>query len=603
MSPFIALNDSDAHEQEVSFKDIVLFKALIPYIKPHWKYLLASLILLPLISLVQVLQPFIVKRALDGPIAKGDVMGLLSLVGLFLGLLVVLYALRYVQMLLAQLTGQRIILSLRTALYEHLQSLPMEFYHKTPLGVMITRISSDVENISEVFASGGIAIFSDIAVIIGIIVAMFVMNSKLAMVTVLIMPVVLITMEFFRRKSRMIYNTLRVQLAQVNSTLQETLTGIDVVQLLCREKQNTQSFETLGKQYLKTNLQSIIYDSSFTASVEFLSFVTIIMVLGFFVWQERIHISSVITFGVLVAFLQYIQMLFEPIEEISDKFTIIQSGLASVEKIMELMHVPASLHICVHPIPLVRALGHIQFEAVWFGYDPEKPILKDFNLEVQPGEKIALIGASGAGKSTIIKLLSRQYDPQQGRILVDGIDIREYTLQDLRRNIVVIPQEEFLFSRRIADNITLNYKTPIDEEALKAITKRVHADVVIERLPEGIETVLPERGRNLSNGERQLLVFARALWHDPAIIVLDEATSSIDPQTEGLIQDAFEKSLIGRTAVIIAHRLSTIEQVNSVYVIEQGRIVESGSPKNLLQEENLYQKYCQQDITKDYNQV
>jgi ATP-binding cassette, subfamily B, multidrug efflux pump len=601
MSPWMDLNDTDAHEKAVTIKDLVLFKSLLPFIKPHWKPLLGSFLLLPLISLSQVLQPVLIKRAIDGPITQGDIPGVLQLSLLFLGLLLLHYGLRYVQMFLAQVTGQRIILSLRSALYDHLQSLPVRFFHKTPIGVLVTRISSDVENISEVFASGGIAIFSDLAVIAGIIIAMFWMNVPLACVAVMVVPLIIITMEYFRRRSRSAYNDMRVQLARINASLQETLTGIDVIQLLRREKHNTESFKKLGRDFMNTNLKSVIYDSSFTASVEFLSFVTVLMVLGYIVVQQTVHNPNIITFGVLVAFLQYIQMLFEPIEEISDKFTIIQSGLASVEKIMELMQVEREITSPPQPVPLAKSTGHIRVENVTFGYRPGEPILKNISLEIRPGEKVALIGATGAGKSTLIKLLNRQYDVESGRILMDGTDIREYALGDLRRNIVVIPQEEFLFSRSIAENITLSYQKPVETELLATVAGQVHANVVLERFQEGYETVLPERGRNLSNGERQLLVFARALWHDPAIIVLDEATSSIDPKTEALLQDALEKSLVGRTAIIIAHRLSTIEQVDTIYVIEHGEIVESGSPEALYHQNGIYHDYLTQHFTKAYN--
>ncbi len=599
--PFMDLNDSDAHEKEVTLKDIVLFKSLIPYIKPQWRLLVISGILLPLISLTQVVQPFIIKSAIDGPIANNDLAGLAQKAVLFLVLILVHYVLRYAQMFVAQITGQRIILSIRTSLYNHLQRMPVSFYHQHPIGKLVTRTSSDVENISEVFASGGIAIFSDFAVIIGIIVAMFIMDAGLASIAVMIIPAVILTMEFFRRRSRGAYNQLRVQLAQVNSMLNETLSGIDVIQLLRREQQNTRQFEGKSREYMHTNMRSVVYDSAFTASVEFLSITTVLLVLSYIVFQQAALGAAGITFGVLVAFLQYIQMLFEPIEDISDKFTIIQSGLASVEKIMELMQVQAPLAQPVQPKPLARAKGHIRFDDVVFGYRADEPILQGISFEIEPGEKVAIIGPTGAGKSTIIRLLNRQYDPQAGRILIDGVDIRDYEMDALRHNIVVIPQEEFLFSRSIQDNITLEYNGQVDIEQLQAVASAVHANIVIDRQPQGYQTILPERGRNLSNGERQLLVFARALWHNPAIIVLDEATSSIDPGTEALIQDALEKTLVGRTGIVIAHRLSTIEQVDKVLVIDHGRIVETGTPKALYHEGGLYREYVNRYFAKHYN--
>ncbi len=604
MSPFLNVAEHDEKERDVTLKDVWLFKALLPYMKPHWKLLALSGLLLPLVSVTQVLQPVIIRQAIDGPVAQGDWPALGMKVLFFLGLLASHYALRYGQMVLAQMTGQRIILSLRTALYDHLQSLPLSFYHKTPLGKLVTRLSSDVENISEVFASGGVAIFSDIAIILGILVAMSVMSLPLALVTMAIIPVVIVTMEFFRRRSRLIYNEMRVQLAQMNSQLQETLTGVDVIQLLRREKAAVDDFSHISKAYMNTNVRSVIYDSSFTASVEVLSLVTLMLILGLVaLMQGGIWGQAVVTFGVLIAFLQYNQMLFEPIEEISDKFTIIQSGLASLEKIMELMSIQPDIVSPENPRSMGRSKGHIRFVDVTFGYSKQvEPVLSNLSLEIAPGEKIAIIGPSGAGKSTIIKLLNRQYMTQAGRIELDGIDIASLSLSQLRQNIVVIPQDEFLFSRSIQENMTLTYKSPIDLAHLKKVAKTVHADTVVDRFPETYHAILPERGRNLSNGERQLLVFARALWHNPAIIVLDEATSSVDPQTESLLQDALEKSLEGRTAIIIAHRLSTIRKVDRVYVIQQGAIVKCGSPEAILGDKAIYQQYLQPtEPSEDYN--
>lgn len=600
MSPFLDLNGgNEEQEKSVTFRDVGLIKALIPYARPHWRYLLLSLLLLPLISGTQILQPIILKQAIDGPIAYGDIAGLLKLALLFLLLMLLHYGLRYIQMLLAQITGQRIILTLRSSLYDHLQSLPVGFYHKTPLGKLITRISSDVENVSEVFASGGIAILSDILVILSVIAAMFAMNIPLALVIVCIIPLVVFNVEFFRRRSRAAYNMLRVQLAEINSTLQEMISGMEVVQLHGRERRNTALFENFGRKFMKTNLRSVVYDSSFTASLELLSFAALLLVIGYVAWQQSAGIHSAITLGVLMAFLQYIQMLFEPIEEFSDRFTIVQSGLASLEKIMELMEVKPAIVSPACPVSLPRASGHIRFENVWFGYTPDEPVLKNLNLEIEPGAKVALIGSTGAGKSTLVKLLNRQYEPQKGRILIDGVDIQQYALADLRRNIVIIPQEEFLFSRTVEENITLAYKETASRERLHSIASRLHAGSVMERLPDGYQSLLPERGRNLSHGERQLLVFARALWHDPAIIILDEATSSVDPQTERLLQNALEQTLSGRTAVVVAHRLSTVQQADLLYVIENGEIAESGTPDELYHRNGLYRFFHNHHFAED----
>jgi len=576
MSPFAEPVEDDTQPKALALQDLQLLKALGPYVKPHWKILTLSLVLLPLISVTQVLQPFIIKQAVDGPITHHQFPGLLHAAFLFLGLIIVHYSLRYAQMVLAQMAGQRIILLLRSDLYNHLQSLDMRFYHRTPLGKLVTRLSSDVENISDVFAQGGIAIFSDLALIIGILVAMAVMNLQLALVTYAVLPLVMVTMIFFRRKSREIYNRMRFQLAELNSYLQESLSGMDIIQLLQRETYNEEAFKNLGRVFMKTNVRSVTYDSAFTAAIEFLSWLTIIAILGYIVT------GPLISFGLLVAFLQYIQMLYDPLEEVSDKFTTIQSGLASLEKIAELKSVAPQIISAENAISLEKAEGHIQFKNVSFSYLPGQPVLKNVSFEVHPGEKIALIGPTGSGKSTLIKLLNRSYDPDEGEILLDGIPIQNYDLSSFRRQVVVIPQDDFLFSRSLEENITLTYQESVDMSRLKQVTATVHADAVVERFDTGFQTILAERGRNVSQGERQLLGFARALWHDPRIIILDEATSAIDPHTETLIQDALEKSLTGRTGVVVAHRLSTVRNVDKVYQLSHGEIIRSGSPEEIL---------------------
>jgi len=577
MSPFAEPVEDDTPPKALALQDLQLLKALGPYVKPHWKILTLSLLLLPLISVTQVLQPFIIKQAVDGPITHHQFPALINDALLFLILIIVHYGLRYAQMVLAQMAGQRIILLLRCDLYDHLQSLDMRFYHRTPLGKLVTRLSSDVENISDVFAQGGIAIFSDLALVIGILVAMAVMNLQLALVTYAVLPLVVVTMIFFRRRSREIYNRMRLQLAELNSYLQESLSGMDIIQLLQRETYNAEAFKNLGRAFMKTNVRSVTYDSAFTAAIEFLSWLTIIAILGYIV------LGSPISFGLLVAFLQYIQMLYDPLEEVSDKYTTIQSGLASLEKIAELKAVKPQITSADHAIPLSLAKGHIQFKNVSFSYLPGEPVLKNVSLEIHPGEKIALIGPTGSGKSTLIKLLNRSYDPDEGEILLDGIPIQNYDLSSFRRQVVVIPQDDFLFSRSLQENITLTYQEPVDLSRLKQVTRTVHADAVVDRFDTGFQTILAERGRNISQGERQLLGFARALWHDPRIIILDEATSAIDPHTETLIQDALEKSLVGRTGVVVAHRLSTVRNVDRVYQLSHGEIIRSGSPEEILQ--------------------
>jgi ATP-binding cassette subfamily B protein len=575
--------------RESGLKDITLLKKLWPFIRPEKKGLLAAFLMLPLITLAEMLQPFIVRRAIDGPVAQGDVQGLLVLAGMFLGLLTVHYTLRYFQMKIAQISSGRIILALRTRLYEHLQTLSPRFYHRFPIGKLLTRITSDVENLSEMLSSGGIAILADLGIIFGAAIGMIIMEPKLALFTLMMLPVLFATMEFFRRRSRRAYDEIRVNVARLNAYLQENISGMEVVQLFQREKRNFKDFKTLNDQNLKVNLNSVFYDSSLSAVIEFLTNITLILVL--WIGGEAI-IGEEMTFGLLVAFFQFVQMMFNPIEDVSEKYTIIQSGLASIDKIMALFNQSAETVSPPDPTPLPRARGHLRFDGVSFGYLPNQPVLKEVSFEVQPGQKVALVGPSGSGKTTLIKLLSRFYDVTAGEIQLDGHPLRHYALDELRRNIVVIQQDDFLFSRPVSENISLE-----DAHEVKEVARLTHAltlsnaMAVVDRLPNGVDEPLRERGKNLSSGEKQLLLFARAIYHDPPILILDEATSAIDPHTEALVQEAMERVMAGRTVLLIAHRLTTIRQADLILVLDEGRLIESGNHDQLMAHNGTYAKF------------
>lgn len=580
--PFLDLNETDAHDKKISLRDWLLLKTLWPSVRPHWRYVLASTLIVPLVSLSQIAQPLLVQRLLDGPITHGNWAGFVPLLAGLAGLMGLHYGLRYCQMLLAQVTGQKVILSLRKALFNHILKLPAAFFESTPIGKPVTRLSSDMENISEVFASGGLAILSDFVVIGGVIVGMAFLSWPLALCVLAMLILTTLVMEGFRRQSRNAYNDQRIHTAEMNAILQESITGMEVIHLLQQAPEVDQSFQTRSCQLMKAGIRSVVFDSTFTASIELLSVATLIVALAWAAWNAG-HgglAQAGLSIGVLAAFIQYIQMLFEPMEELSDKFTLIQSGLASLDKITELLEEPAL--DTQSGLPLSQSGGQIILSDVWFGYTPENPVLKGISLEVRPGEKVAIIGPSGAGKSTLIKLLNRQYSPTSGHVMLDGHDLSTYQLDALRRQVVVIPQEDFVFSRSVAENISLRPPSPDLVPGLEAVCQKVHADGWIRRLPEGLDTVLSERGRTLSTGERQLLMLARAMWHNPAVLILDEATSSIDPETEALLQTALQENLKDKTALIIAHRLSTIHFVDRVYVIEGGQIVASGPPQSIL---------------------
>lgn len=589
----LALPVKAAERRESGLKDIMLLGKLWPYMRVYKKSLLISLLLLPVISLAEMGQTFLIRFAIDGPIRSGNLALLFGYAGVFLGLLFINYRVRYVQMAESQNTGQRIIRDLRTDLYRHYQTLSPRFYQKHPLGKLVTRLTSDIENLSEMLSSGGLAILADLAMILGAMAGMFIMDWQLALVTVATLTVLIFMMEFFRGRARHAYDDIRVKAARINAFLQENFAGMELVQLYRRENKNYQHFEALNRSNLQSGLDSIFYSTAFNAVVEFMTLITLVLIL----WLGGLQVNSgTLTIGALVGFFLFVRKMFEPVEDVSEKYSILQSGLASIDKVMALFQEqPDMLHQQLAQESgadhLPKASGDIIFENVTFGYKPEHPILKNLNLHIRPGEKIAIVGPSGAGKTTLIKLLLRFYDVDSGALKLDGKDVRAWNLHALRRNVVSIQQDDFLFSRSVSENIALEAYRPDMAPDLHRAAEQSNALKVIERLPKGFEEPLEERGKNLSAGEKQLLLFARAIYHDPAILVLDEATSAIDPVTENLVQEAMDKLMVDRTVLIVAHRLSTIKQVDRILVMEQGQIVQQGSHQELLRQPGLYQQF------------
>lgn len=582
-----------AERRESGLKDIKLLGKLWPYMRVYKKSLLISLLLLPVISLAEMGQTFLIRFAIDGPIKAGNLNLLFAYAGAFVVLLLINYWVRYVQMAESQNTGQRIIRDLRTDLYRHYQTLSPRFYQKHPLGKLVTRLTSDIENLSEMLSSGGLAILADLAMILGAMVGMFIMDWQLALVTVLTMTVLILMMEFFRSRARHAYDDIRVKAARINAFLQENFAGMELVQLYRREDKNFRHFEALNHSNMQSGLDSIFYSTAFNAVVEFMTLITLVLIL----WLGGLQVNEgTLTIGALVGFFLFVRKMFEPVEDVSEKYSILQSGLASIDKVMALFQDQPDIQhrqLAEETVStnLPKAKGAITLEDVTFGYNPDHPILKNLNLSIRPGEKIAIVGPSGAGKTTLIKLLLRFYDVNSGSLKLDGKDLRDWNLHALRRNIISIQQDDFLFSRSVSENIALEAYQPEMAPALRKAAERSNALKVIERLPHGFEEVLEERGKNLSAGEKQLLLFARAVYHDPAILVLDEATSAIDPVTEHLVQEAMDKVMADRTVLIVAHRLSTIKQVDRILVMEQGRIVQQGSHEELLRQPGLYQQF------------
>jgi ATP-binding cassette subfamily B multidrug efflux pump len=602
-----ATKASERHES--GLKDFKLLGKLWPYMARYQRSLLIAFILLPVISLAEMGQTFLVRYAIDGPIKAGNWQGLLLAALGFAGLLLLNYRVRYVQLAESQATGQKIIRDLRTDLYHHYQSLSPRFYQRHPLGKLVTRLTSDIENLSEMLSSGGLAMLADLAMIAGALIGMFIMNWQLALVAVVTMTILLMLMEVFRSRSRRAYDEIRVKVARLNAFMQENFAGMELVQLYRKEEKNYRHFEALNRSNMQSGLDSIFYSTAFNALVEFMTTLTLVLVLWIGAQGVQGGMSAngaalgapmmiaPMTIGSLVGFFLFVRKMFEPIEDISEKYTILQSGLSSIDKVMALFQeqpeLPArssgSESINAYSI---RARGEIALEAVTFGYKPEHPILKSLNVQIRPGEKIALVGPSGAGKTTLIKLLLRFYDVDSGAIRVDGRDVRDWDLPALRRNIVSIQQDDFLFSRTVAENIALASYEPGMDAALRQAAEACNAMPVIERLPKGFETVLEERGKNLSAGEKQLILFARAMYHDPAILVLDEATSAVDPVTELLIQEGMDRLMRERTVLIVAHRLATVKQADRIMVMEQGQIVQQGTHTELLAQPGLYRQFC-----------
>jgi ATP-binding cassette subfamily B multidrug efflux pump len=570
--------------------DSALLRRLIGYLRPYGWFTAGAVLLLMTQSLLALVGPRLTEHALDVAVPKHDV-GLLGLLaGLYLATLALDFVVEYGGTLLTAYIGQRVMYDLRMQIFGHLQRLSIGYFDRHPVGRLMTRVTSDVETLNELFSSGVVTIFGDAFTLVAIMGMMLAIDLRLALVTFAVIPLVWLTARVFRRRVREVFGDIRVRLARLNAFLQERLTGMRVVQLFGREEDTARRFAALNRDHLEAHLRSITIYAVFFPAVEVLTAVAMALLL----WYGGLRVlDSTLTVGVLAAFIQYTRRFFQPLQDLSEKFNLLQSAMASSERVFTLLDEPVTVREPAAPRALARPVrGEVRFEGVWFRYRPDGPwVLRDVSFTASPGQTIALVGHTGAGKTTIVNLLLRFYDPDRGRITVDGIDIRELSTADLRAIIGFVQQDLFLFTGDILHNLTLD--APVAPEAARQAARRVGADRFIERLPSAYHHELGERGRSLSVGERQLLSFARALALDPSILVLDEATSSVDAEAEAQIQRAIAELMAGRTSLVVAHRLSTILHADEILVLHHGEIRERGSHRELLAQHGLYDRLYQ----------
>src|SRR5215216_30965 len=599
------------HEEEVLGKayDARLMRRLLRYLWPYKWYALTSLVLTILSAPLVLAGPPLTKAAIDlflDPSADpskvtgfalfiknaadwfgfgaNPYQGITFIALVFLLANLAAFAVQYTQAIVMQAMGQYIMYDLREEIFAHLQRLPVQFYDRNPVGRLMTRLTTDVDALNEMFTAGVIAIFGDVAMIFYIVIWMFQVNWKLALVSFAILPLLAALTTWFRLGARTSFREVRVRIARINAFLQEHITGMPVVQLFNREEKETRKFDEINEAHRKANIDTIYYYAIFYPAVEIIGAIGIALIIWYGGGQV---IQGVATIGTLVAFIQLARSFYEPISDISEKYNILQSAMASSERIFKLLDEPVTIKSPEKPVSIGRAQGRIEFRNVWFAYKNEDWILKDVSFVVEPGERVAFVGHTGAGKTTITNLLLRFYDVQRGQILFDGVDVREMDLEELRANFSIVLQDVFLFSGDIASNIRLG-NDKITDERLRAAAREVHVDDFVKRLPDGYRTELRERGSGLSVGQKQLISFARALAFDPRVLILDEATSSIDTETEVLIHEAVKRLMAGRTSIVIAHRLSTVQSVDNIIVLHKGEVRECGTHQELLHQRGLY---------------
>ena len=564
--------------------DAHLLKRLWPFVYPHRALFFFALVSYPAVSSLHLVQPYLVKVAIDEHLVPRQAAGFAQIILLLIGAVVLEFGARFSQAFLTQLLGQRVTRDLRFSLFEKLQRVDLAYIERNPIGRLMTRVTNDVESLSEMFSTGAVSIVGDIITLTGIVIAMLALDATLTLYAFSVLPVIILVVSFFRRHAREAFRDVRALLARMNGYLNEVLTGMTLVQVFNQEKAALGDFDDVNSAYRDANFKAIRFDAMTYAIVEGISTIAIalILLLGVGLFEQ-----GAVKVGVFVAFIEYLRRFFGPITELSTKYTVMQSAMASAERCVDMLDQVPSITAPAAPKAPADRVQAIRFEDVTFGYRADDPVLHGLNLEVRRGEKVAIVGPTGAGKSTIVKLLARFYDPTGGRVAFDDVDLRDMTPDALRAKLAVVLQDAYLFDGTIRENVTLG-DDDLEDEAVLGAARRSQALAVIDKVDEGWQAGVGERGGRLSSGERQLIAFARALARDPEILILDEATSAVDPETEALIQRGLEALIENRTAIIIAHRLSTVRKVDRIVVLSRGRVIEQGSHDELLAQGGTY---------------
>lgn len=570
--------------------DWKLIKRLLAYAKPYWALITISFILLIIVSGVVLVRPYIIKIAIDDHLlGDGNYGSIVNLSILYLIIITLGFAANFLQTYTLNYTSQKIMYDIREDVFTHLQSLSLWFFDRNPVGRLVTRVANDTANLNEMFTEVLIGLIKDIIIVTGIVLVMFQLNVKLALLSLISLPLILLATNMYKKMAQKAFREARVKLAALNSAMQENLIGMKIIQLFNQQDSKFQEFDQINKGHYNAELKALKAQALFRPSMDIIYFFVLILL----IWVGGAHvIQDTIQLGVLYAIINYTERLFQPINDMTQKYTQLQSAVVSSERIFMLLDEKPDVKDKEITKPLLDVKGKIEFRNVWFAYNNEDWVLKDVSFVVNPGETIALVGPTGSGKTTVINLINRLYDIQKGEILIDGIPIKDLKQKELRSVMATVMQDVFLFSEDILSNIQLD-DTRISAEKAKQAAKFVNAEEFINKLPAGYGHQVKERGVTLSTGQRQLIAFARALAYDPKILILDEATANIDSHSEALIQDAMEKLIKDRTTIVVAHRLSTIQHADKILVFKRGKLIEMGNHQELLKQKGLYYKLYQ----------